>query len=135
MLFFFRDNSVLNINPMFEGRGYKVAKSRFHVINSLTFNKTTELWLFLLISINSLTPIQTLTTSSSFMKILMPISVATLILFQRSILWAWEKLDWSQLFPSLVRLQVFSAPSISFLNRKAALGRSFLFLVSNDLLW
>ena len=51
---------------------------------------------------------QTLISSSSFIKIPMPIiSVAVLILLQRSILQARKSLNSFQLFPILGRLQVF----------------------------
>ena len=51
-------------------------------------------------SINILIPIQTLISSGLFIKIPMPIIyTAVLILFQRSFLRAWKKLNSFQLFP------------------------------------
>ena len=55
-------------------------------------------------------------------------SITVLILFKRSILRAWKKLNLFQFFPSLAKLQVFSTISLSSLNRKAALGRNFSYL-------
>ena len=75
---------------------------------------------------NYLIPIQTLICSSSFIKIPMPIiSIAVLVLFQRSILRDREKLNSFQIFLSFTRFQVFSTISESSLNRKAPLKRKF----------
>ena len=61
-----------------------------------------------LISINILIPVQVLISLSFFIKIPVPIiSIAVLVLFQRSIMRAWKLLNLLQIFPSLDRLQLF----------------------------
>ena len=53
------------------------------------------------------------------------ISIAVLVLIQRSILRAWKKLRSFQFFLSLTRLLVFSTLSLFSSYRKVALGRKF----------
>ena len=93
-------------------------------------NFVLKLYFFVyLIYRNYVIPIQTLICSSSFIKIPMPIiSIAVLVLFQRSILRDREKLNSFQLFLSFTRFQVFSTISKSSLNRKAPLKRKFSWL-------
>ena len=84
-------------------RGYILRRLGF------SFKIRTIIFSVCLISIKNLVPIQTSISSSTFIKVPMRIvSIAAFVLFQRSILPAWKKLNSFQLFHSLAWLQVWN---------------------------